>query len=416
MTSPTVLFDLDGTLVDTAILHTVAWWRALDEADEHAPMSAIQPLIGLASTELLTTLLGYEDPAISERHGEHFASMHGLVRPLPGAPELVRAVHDRGAGVVVVTSAKERDLDALLGSLDCGDAIDDVVHDVPGPGKPAPDVLTVALERAGCSPEEALVVGDSVWDVEAARRAGIVSVGLETGGNAPERLVEAGAAAVYRTCAELLELWPATPFASLLDAPGAGAPPLPVVSSGTHGPEVTTQLTVEHERSRRLVADLRQLHEPAARREALFRLASLLARHEAAEQEAVYPVLDKIAGGARLRETAVAQERALDRALLSLLRRSTFAVGRRALRRRLARFEEQLAEHSSFEEEQVFPALRANEDVSKRQMMGAWVAHAERVAPIRPHPRLPRRLASLAVLAPPLAAADRLRERFRRTG
>ena len=94
-----VFLDLDGTLVDTTYLHTYAWWRALDDAGERIPMAAVHPLIGMGSRELLASLLGREDHSISESHGRYFARLHSLVRPLPGADDLIRRLHAVGADV-----------------------------------------------------------------------------------------------------------------------------------------------------------------------------------------------------------------------------------------------------------------------------------------------------------------------------
>lgn len=217
MTAPAVYFDLDGTLVDTTYLHTYAWWRALDESGETRPMSAIHPLIGMGSAELLCQLIGRDDESISAAHGKHFAGMHPFVRPLPGATVVLRRVVDAGGVAVVVTSAKKRDLDALLGPLDCDSLIADVVdgEDVQT-SKPAPDPFVVALRRTGGDPARSLAVGDSVWDVRAAAKVGMACVGLQTGGIARHDLDQAGAAAVYRDCADLLRQWDSSPLAALL--------------------------------------------------------------------------------------------------------------------------------------------------------------------------------------------------------
>jgi len=212
----TVFFDLDGTLLDTTYLHTLAWWHGLEEGGERRPMAAIHQLIGMGSSELLTELLGREDEAISDAHGRYFAELHPLIRPLPGAADLVRRVAACHADVVVVTSAKQRDLNALLGPLGCDDLIDEVVHgEEVERAKPAPDLFNVALERTGAEPAEVLALGDAVWDVKAAAKAGIGCVAVETGGIDRSRLHDAGAIAVYTTCTHLLDTWDASPFATL---------------------------------------------------------------------------------------------------------------------------------------------------------------------------------------------------------
>ena len=85
-----VLFDIDGTLADTTYLHTLAWWRALGDAYQPVPLFAIQPLIGMGSSELLTRLLGADDRSVAKAHGRHFAALQELIRPLPGARQLIQ--------------------------------------------------------------------------------------------------------------------------------------------------------------------------------------------------------------------------------------------------------------------------------------------------------------------------------------
>lgn len=204
----TAFFDLDGTLVDTTYLHTLAWWRALDDAGERRPMAAVHPLIGMGSSEMLGELIGRDDPGISEAHGRYFSEMHPLIRALPRAAEVIRRTKDQGTRAVVVTSSKPRDLPALLGPLGCDDAIDEVIHGEETPrAKPAPDLFLQALERTGSDPTSTVSLGDAVWDISAAGRAGIPCVAVASGGTDPHRLCDGGAVAVYRDCEELLARW-----------------------------------------------------------------------------------------------------------------------------------------------------------------------------------------------------------------
>jgi HAD superfamily hydrolase (TIGR01509 family) len=200
-----VLFDLDGTLVDTNYLHTLAWWRALSEAGNDVPMSTLHHLVGMGGTEMLTELLGRSDHRISQAHRDHFAKMHDFIRPLPGAIDLVRAVDESGRLVVVVTSAERDQVDALLAPLGCDGAIDVLVHGESGEAKPAPDLFHIALDRSHVDASSALALGDSVWDVIAAKRAGVSCVAVETGGMARCLLEEAGATAVYESCLEIVK-------------------------------------------------------------------------------------------------------------------------------------------------------------------------------------------------------------------
>lgn len=217
MATAAVYFDLDGTLVDTTYFHTYAWWRALDDAGETRPMAAIHPLIGMGSAELLSHLIGRDDEAVVEAHERQFAALHPWVRPLPGAVELVQRVAGAGATAVVVTSAKTRDLDALLRPLGGGGLFADVIDGEAVAGaKPAPDPFLTALRRTGAVPDRALAVGDSVWDVRSATAAGMACVGLQSGGIARADLEQAGAVAVYRDCADVLAHWAGSPLATLL--------------------------------------------------------------------------------------------------------------------------------------------------------------------------------------------------------
>lgn len=217
MTERAVLFDVDGTLVDTNYLHTLAWWRALTDAGHEVAMAAIHRLIGMGSSKLLDEVLGHDDEALSDAHGHHFQRMKGEIRPLPGARRLVEEVSRRGATVVLATSAKAGDIDDLLRVLDLGDTVDDVVHSADvDEAKPAGDIFAAALEAAGCSAERAIVIGDTPWDVEAAARVDLRTIGLETGGCARSELLDAGAVAVYHDPVDLLARLDDSPLGVLL--------------------------------------------------------------------------------------------------------------------------------------------------------------------------------------------------------
>ncbi|HWC37110.1 MAG TPA: HAD family hydrolase, partial [Acidimicrobiales bacterium] len=187
-------------------------------AGECRPMAAIHRLIGMGSDHLLDSLVGEQRQDISEAHGRYYRALHDQIRALPGAAELVCRVKAAGGRVVLASSAQPRDLDAMLGALGAGDAIDHVVSsgDV-GSSKPAPDIFAKALEACQVHPTRAVVVGDTVWDVRAASQAGIGAVAVQTGGQARQELEQAGALAVYADCSEILERWPVTPLASVLE-------------------------------------------------------------------------------------------------------------------------------------------------------------------------------------------------------
>jgi HAD superfamily hydrolase (TIGR01509 family) len=212
-----VLFDVDGTLTDTNYLHTLAWWRALTDAGHDVAMASVHRLIGMGASELLTELIGHDDEAVSKAHGQHYQRMKGEIRPLPGAPRLLEEVAGRGAAVVLATSAKARDLDDLLRALAVTDVIDHVIHaaDVEN-AKPAGDIFASALDAADCSAGEAIVIGDTRWDVEAAGRVDLGVVAVETGGWGRLELLEAGALSVFRDAADLLDHLDDSPVGTLL--------------------------------------------------------------------------------------------------------------------------------------------------------------------------------------------------------
>ena len=210
------LFDVDGTLVDSNYLHTVAWWEAFARAGHDVPMASIHRAIGMGSDRLLDTLL----PADRDRAGDYIIKIaHSALyqvywpqlRALPGAADLLRACHDAGLRVVLASSADPRQLEVLREALDAEEAIDAATSagDVDS-SKPAPDLVHAALDQAGISPAQAVFVGDSVWDVQACQKAGVPCIGVLSGGTSREELLGAGAAAVYGDPAELLAWFPAS--------------------------------------------------------------------------------------------------------------------------------------------------------------------------------------------------------------
>ena len=212
-----VLFDIDGTLLDTNYFHTVSWWYALREAGEDIPMSRIHPLIGMGSDQLLTELLGEEREGLSDLHSKHYKPYKEDLHAFPKAAELLAAVAGRGVQVVLATSSKEDDLDQLLGALRPDEGvIAEIVHgDMVGASKPAPDIFAVAMEHLGLDAEQTVVVGDTRWDVEAAAKCGVKVVAVTTGGTTQHDLEEAGAIAVYEDAGDLLARLDDSPLARL---------------------------------------------------------------------------------------------------------------------------------------------------------------------------------------------------------
>lgn len=205
-----VLFDVDGTLVDTTYLHAVCWWEALRQAGYDVPMARIHRAIGMGSDRLLDHLLGRDrdrsaDDALSTAHLTLYAVYWERLRPLPGAADLLRACAERGWQVVLASSASDRELGVLRRALDADDVIAvATTKDDAGASKPAPDILQVALDKAGLDPQRSVFVGDAVWDVEAAARAGVPCVAVTCGGTGAAELTDAGAVAVYDDPAAIL--------------------------------------------------------------------------------------------------------------------------------------------------------------------------------------------------------------------
>lgn len=204
-----VLFDIDGTLVDSNYLHIEAWDRAFVAAGHPVDVWRIHRAIGMDSGKLLDRLLG-DDAAelgdtVKEEHNRNYAASTDRLRPFASARELLDELSRRGHPVVLATSAPQHELDALLAVLDVSDSVDAVTsgEDVTT-AKPDPDLVNIAVERAKVTADRALMVGDSVWDIYSASRAGVRSIGVRSGGYSAEELLEAGADAVYDDVADLL--------------------------------------------------------------------------------------------------------------------------------------------------------------------------------------------------------------------
>jgi HAD superfamily hydrolase (TIGR01509 family) len=209
-----VLFDVDGTLVDSNYLHVVCWWEAFRQARYDVPMAAIHRAIGMGSDQLLDAVLpaGRDragDDAIRAAHGTLYATYWSRQRPLRGAADLLRACKKSGLRVVLASSAGEREFAALRAALHADDVIDGSTSaaDVER-SKPAPDLVRLALDKARTRPEAAVFVGDSVWDMQASGKAGVPCIGLLSGGVSRGELLDAGAAEVYDGPAGLLAALP----------------------------------------------------------------------------------------------------------------------------------------------------------------------------------------------------------------
>ncbi len=206
-----VLFDVDGTLVDTNYLHVVTWWQAFAQAGHRVPMTAIHGAIGMGSDQLLDALLPADrdksaDAGIRTAHSALYAPFRPHIRPFARADDLLRACHQAGTRVILASSADPDEFAALRAALDAEDAISAATSagDVEA-SKPAPDLIEVALDRAGVAADEAVFVGDTVWDVRACQRAGLPCIAVLSGGIPAAELRDAGAVAVFRDPADLLD-------------------------------------------------------------------------------------------------------------------------------------------------------------------------------------------------------------------
>ena len=219
VSQPSVLFDVDGTLVDTNWFHTVSWWRAFRDVGEDVPMSRIHPLIGMGSDQLVERLIGHDSEEATEAHSKRYEPFKEEITAFPGAADLVKEVANRGALVVLATSSNEEDVERLQDAVGAGDAVDHVVSkgDV-DKSKPAPDIFEAALQHMDLDPDRTMVVGDTAWDVRAAKKLGLKTVGVLTGGATREQLEDEGAVAVYEDVAQLLDQLDDSPLGTLLRA------------------------------------------------------------------------------------------------------------------------------------------------------------------------------------------------------
>jgi len=216
---PAVLLDVDGTLLDTNYLHVLAWWQAIEDTGRGPiPMSAIHRAIGIPSDGLVRHLLGEDDEKTVDAHSTRYEPLRENVKPFPETADLLRTCAGRGLAVVLATSGQASDLEWMLPAIGAGDAVTGATTaaDV-DEGKPEPDLLTTAMRDHGLDPQRTVVVGDAVWDVEAAQRAGLPCIGLTCGGISAQELLDAGAAAVYDGPADLLEHLDDSPVGRVAD-------------------------------------------------------------------------------------------------------------------------------------------------------------------------------------------------------
>ena len=214
----TAILDIDGTLVDTNYHHAIAWYRAFRDLGVVLPVWQVHRHIGMGGDQMVPALAG--DEFASEKGDEvrdiekgYYRDLIDETEPLPGARALMERLKDQGHTIVLASSAKEAEVDHYLDVLDARELADSwtTSADVEST-KPEPDLVNAALERAGNTESGAVLVGDSTFDCEAARRAEVPSIAVLTGGFSTEELSESGAGAVYDSVEELLNRLDETPF------------------------------------------------------------------------------------------------------------------------------------------------------------------------------------------------------------
>ena len=219
-----LVLDVDGTLLDTNYLHVIAWWEAFRDAGHEVSGFDIHRAIGRGSSDLVETLLG--DAAdeqtverVVEGHARNWAPLREQCIPFHGVRDLIGTCTERGMRVVYCTSGSPEDVADFRERIGCDDLVDAVVNsgDVEQ-SKPAPDIVEAALREVGVPAERAVMLGDTVYDVRAAKAAGVTVVGLVCGGISEQELSEAGADAVYGNVSELVQALDDSPVGRLLSS------------------------------------------------------------------------------------------------------------------------------------------------------------------------------------------------------
>ena len=215
---PAAILDVDGTLVDTNYHHAIAWYRAFRQNEVVLPIWRIHRHIGMGGDQLVEALGGEQlenekGDDIRAAESVLYGELMGEVEPLEGARELIEDLKGSGHAVVLASSAKKHEVEHYLDLLDARELADDwTTSDDVEATKPEPDLVVAAVEKAGGG--EAVMVGDSTWDCEAAKRAGLDTIAVLTGGFSEAELREAGALAVYFSITDLRESLDETPLAA----------------------------------------------------------------------------------------------------------------------------------------------------------------------------------------------------------
>jgi HAD superfamily hydrolase (TIGR01509 family) len=205
------ILDIDGTLVDTNYQHSLAWFRAFRDHGIVLPIWRIHRHIGMGGDQVVTAVAGEDierehGDAIRESEKQHYLELIDEVETMGGSRELIEQLKRREHRVVFASSAKEDEVDHYLDLLDARGLADawTTSADVEAT-KPAPDLVHAALDKVSGSPDEAVLVGDTPWDIKAAAKVGVPTIAVLTGGFAIEELEESGAAAVFESVEQLCE-------------------------------------------------------------------------------------------------------------------------------------------------------------------------------------------------------------------
>ena len=209
---PAMLFDLDGTLIDSVYQHVIAWRNALGRVGIDLSVWRIHRRIGMSGglfvsalqREMNLRLTPQQVAELQDLHAAEYIAQSDSVRPLPGAIDLLRALTEWRVPWAIATSGSMKTAGPTLQTLGVPENVPVVTRDLVHRAKPDPDLFLAAAQRLGVDPHQAMVVGDSVWDLLAARRAGALGIGLQSGGYGREELERAGAYRVYADPADLL--------------------------------------------------------------------------------------------------------------------------------------------------------------------------------------------------------------------
>ena len=208
-----IIFDLDGTLIDSVYLHAISWQQTLAEAGLPVPAWQVHRYIGISGKLLVRALArprhrAFSDPEIKrleQRHIDLMQEKRHLQIPLPGAIELLGFLRQQRIPHGIATTGKRKEIEASLKALGIGPETPVIDGDETEGAKPEPDLFLACQERLAIPKPECVIVGDAVWDLHAARRAGISAVGLLTGGSSEQELFNAGAMRVYRDPAAVMQ-------------------------------------------------------------------------------------------------------------------------------------------------------------------------------------------------------------------